>query len=112
MAISESSGTISLSLCRKEREGGSRIAILKTLDSISNLCVAGPSLDTRSLLDLVSDCLRDLDTSPGTEFCNILLRSSCSVVKLLDLWSISASLNTRCAEFSKDLDCLLRATVP
>ncbi len=100
IAISESGGTMSFSLCRKEREGGSRIAILKTLGSVSSLCVAGPAFDTRSVLGRFTERLCGLDTRPGTDVCNILSRSSCSFVRLLVFWSSSARLKTRYAKFS------------
>lgn len=77
------------------------MAILKTLDSVRSLWVAGPLLDKRSLPEWGPDRLGDFETRPGTEVCNILSRSSCSSVRLLAFWSISASLKTRCVWISK-----------
>lgn len=101
IAISESWGTMSLSLCRKERDGGRRMAMLKTLGSVSSLWVAGPPFDARSLLDRFTERLCCLDTRPGTDVCNILSRSSCSFVRLLAFWSTSARLKTLYAEISE-----------
>lgn len=94
-AMPESKGTMSLSRWRKEREGGSRMAILKTLDSVRSLWVAAPPLDERSLPVLAPEHPGDFDTRPGTEFCNILLRSCCSSERFLALWSTSARLKRR-----------------
>lgn len=101
IAISESWGTMSFSLCRKEREGGSMIAMLKTLGSVSSLCVAGPAFDTRSVFGRFTERLCGLDTRPGTDVCNISSRSSCSFARLLAFWSSSARLKTRYAKVSK-----------
>lgn len=68
IAMSESGGTMSFSLWRKDKDGGSSRLILKTLGSIRSLCpVTGPSVTIAFLLWLAPERLLDLDTSPGTD---------------------------------------------
>lgn len=90
--ISESTGTISLSRWMKDREGGRRIPILKTLGSSKILCpVPELPLVGCGVSLVVAFCL-DLETSPGTEDLRISSNSSCSAF-ISELCSISDNLN-------------------
>lgn len=100
IAISESTGTRSLSRWMNDNEGGRRRPILNTLGSIRSLWPVPefPCLDC-DLSPVVVFC-DDLVTSPGTEDLNISSKSSRSAFISDDFLSISDNLNIFCDDIS------------
>lgn len=94
VTTSDPGGTTSFNRLRNPSEGGSNIPMLKTLGSTRSLCpVALPSCPW--LLEFVATPLIrfESDTRPGTEDLSMCSKSSLSEAKVVDVISMSESLN-------------------
>ena len=86
---------MSFNLVRKDREGGSRMPMLKTLGSTKSLWpVAERSSFFSFSVSFVAGVV-PVAARPGTDDLRMKSRSSFSIANSVDLLSVSASLNIR-----------------